>query len=135
MKNAQGQPIHAGFVTRGKDQLYVLDTTNPGAQQYLRDTYTKLVRDWGIRYIKMDFMDDSAIEGYYYKPNTTAMEAQRIGLGIIRKAVGDDVYLDKDGSVMLNPVGYVDYGRISQDTGTALGRAATRQPGLRRATT
>ena len=25
--------------------------------------------------------------------------------------------LDKDGSVMLNPVGYVDEGRISQDTG------------------
>ena len=40
----------------------------------------KLVREWGIRYIKMDFMDDSAIEGYYYKPHTTAMEAQRIGL-------------------------------------------------------
>jgi hypothetical protein len=65
----------------------------------------------------MDFMDDSAIEGYYYKPHTTAMEAQRIGLEIIRKAVGEDVLLDKDGSVMLNPVGYVDYGRISQDTG------------------
>jgi hypothetical protein len=47
------------------------------------------------------------------------MEAQRIGLGIIRDAVGDGVYLDKDGSVMLNPVGYVDYGRISQDTGHA----------------
>jgi hypothetical protein len=45
------------------------------------------------------------------------MEAQRIGLGIIRDTVGDDVYLDKDGSAMLNPVGYVDYGRISQDTG------------------
>ncbi len=117
VKNAHGQPIHAGFVDGGGDQLYVLDATNPEAQEYLRETYTKLVRDWGIRYIKMDFMDDSAIEGYHYKPNTTAMEVQRIGLAIIRKAVGDDVYLDKDGSVMLNPVGYVDYGRISQDTG------------------
>lgn len=117
VKNAQGQPIHAGFVSRGQDQLYVLDTTNPEAQQYLRETYRTLVRDWGIRYIKMDFMDDSAIEGYHYKPDTTAMEAQRIGLGIIRETVGDNVYLDKDGSAMLNPVGYVDYGRISQDTG------------------
>ena len=117
VKNAQGQPIHAGFVTRNHDQLYVLDTTNPGAQQYLRDTYSKLVREWGIHYIKMDFMDDTAIEGYYYKPNTTAMEAQRAGLQIIRETVGPDVFLDKDGSVMMNPVGYVDYGRISQDTG------------------
>ena len=117
VKNAQGQPIHAGFVVRQRDPLYVLDTTNPAAQEYLRSTYRKLAREWGIRYIKMDFMDDSAIEGYYYKPHTTAMEAQRIGLQIIRDTVGDGVYLDKDGSAMLNPVGYVDYGRISQDTG------------------
>ncbi|MFP5226431.1 MAG: alpha-galactosidase [Acidobacteriota bacterium] len=117
VKNAQGQPIHAGFVTDDKDPLYVIDTTNPGAQEYLRATYRRLVRDWGIHYIKMDFMDDSAIEGFYYKPHTTAMEAQRIGLQLIRDTVGDHVYLDKDGSAMLNPVGYVDYGRISQDTG------------------
>jgi len=117
VKNAAGRPIHAGSVVDGKDALYIIDTTNPGAQQYLRTTYRTLVRQWGIHYIKLDFMDDSAIEGYYYRPHTTAMEAQRIGLQVIRDAVGDDVYLDKDGSAMLNPVGYVDYGRISQDTG------------------
>jgi alpha-galactosidase len=117
VKNANGQPIHAGHVDDDKDQLYVLDTTNPGAEEYLRQTYSKLVRQWGIHYIKLDFMDDTAIEGYYHNPNATAMIAQRIGLKIIRDAVGDDVLLDKDGSVMLNPVGLVDYGRISQDTG------------------
>ena len=117
VKNAVGRPIHAGSVVDGKDALYILDTTNPGAQRYLRTTYRTLVREWGIHYIKLDFMDDSAIEGYYYRPHTTAMEAQRIGLQTIRDAVGNDVYLDKDGSDMLNPVGYVDYGRISQDTG------------------
>jgi alpha-galactosidase len=117
VKNAGGRPIHAGSVINKKDQLFVLDTTNPGAQSYLRKTYSVLAKDWGIRYIKLDFMDDSAIEGFYYKPNTTALEAQRIGLQIIRNTVGTDVYLDKDGSVMLNPVGYVDYGRISEDTG------------------
>jgi alpha-galactosidase len=117
VKNAAGRPIHAGSVVDGKDALYILDTTHPGAQQYLRMTYRTLVREWGIHYIKLDFMDDSAIEGYYYKPHTTAMQAQRIGLEVIRDAVGEDVYLDKDGSAMLNPVGYVDYGRISQDTG------------------
>jgi alpha-galactosidase len=115
--NAQGKPIHAGWVTDKKDRLFILDCTNPNAQQYLRQTYSTLAHVWGIRYIKLDFMDDSAIEGDYYRPHTTAMEAQRIGLGIIRSAVGDTVLLDKDGSVMLNPVGYVDFGRISQDTG------------------
>jgi len=116
LHNATGQLIHIGDVTEHTDLLYVLDTTNPGAQQYLKQTYGAL-KNWGIRFIKMDFMDDSAVEGSYYRPNTTALEAQRIGLEIIRKTMGEDVVLDKDGSVMLNPVGYVDAGRISQDTG------------------
>ncbi len=116
LHNAAGQPIHIGYVTEKNDPLYVLDTTNPGAQEYLRKTYSTL-RDWGVRFIKMDFMDDTAVEGSYFRPNTTALEAQRIGLKIIRGAVGEAVVLDKDGSAMLNPVGLVDAGRISQDTG------------------
>ena len=116
LHNAAGQLIHIGYVTDKHDALYVLDTTHPGAQQYLRQTYSTLY-NWGVRFIKMDFMDDTAVEGAYTRPNTTALEAQRIGLKIIRDAVGEDVVLDKDGSPMLNPVGLVDAGRISQDTG------------------
>jgi alpha-galactosidase len=130
VKNAEGQPIRAGNVVDGKDPLYIIDTTNPGAQAYLHQTYQTLAQTWGIHYIKMDFMDDSAIEGYYYKPHTTAMEAQRIGLQIIRDAVGEHVFLDKDGSVMLNPVGLVDYGRISQDTGHTFGSSRDAATGI-----
>ena len=131
--NASGQPIHAGWVIGGelrRDPLYILDCTHPGAQQYLRKTYTTLAEIWGIRYIKLDFMDDSAIEGYYYKPNTTAMEAQRMGLRIIRDAVGENVLLDKDGSPMLNPVGIVDTGRISLDTGHTFQASKEAAPGI-----
>ena len=67
--------------------------------------------------IKMDFMDTAAVEGVHYRPNTTAIEALRMGLEIIRSTVGKDVILDKDGSYMLAPVGIVDTGRIGQDTG------------------
>jgi hypothetical protein len=116
LHNAAGQLIHIGYVTEKQDPLYVLDATHPGAQNYLRQTYSTL-HDWGLRFLKMDFMDDTAIEGAYHRPNTTALEAQRIGLAIIRNAVGESVVLDKDGSAMLNPVGIVDAGRISQDTG------------------
>ncbi len=115
--NADGEPIHLGVVTNGKDQLYALDPTHPGAQAYLHSTYSTLTKEWGIRYIKMDFMEDSGVEGIFHQPNTTALEAQRIGLKTIREAVGEQVLLDKDGSELLNPVGIVDMGRISQDTG------------------
>ncbi len=133
VRNAAGQPIHAGWVISEApplDPLYILDCTNPGAQDYLRKTYTILTKEWGIRYIKLDFMDDSAIEGFYYKPNTTALEAQRIGLQIIRDSVGDDVLLDKDGSPMLNPVGIVDTGRISVDTGHTFEASKEAAPGI-----
>lgn len=120
VRNAQGKPIRIGFAGREKSEaIFVLDTTNPGAQAYLRMTYETLTRDWGVRLIKMDFMDDSAVEGIHYRPHTTALETQRIGLQIIRETVGDEVLLDKDGSPMLNPVGIVDLGRISVDTGHA----------------
>jgi alpha-galactosidase len=117
VRNLAGEPIHIGKVGGKFDELYALDTTNPGAQEYLRFTYRKLVNDWGVRFIKMDFMDSSAVEGVHYRPNTTALEALRIGLETIRATVGDGVVLDKDGSPMLTPVGIVNTGRISQDTG------------------
>ncbi len=128
--NRAGQPIHLGHVTENKDQLYALDATNPGAQAYLQQTYRTLTQDWGVRYIKMDFMDDSSVEGHHYAPHTTALQAQRIGLEVIRAAVGEHVLLDKDGSPMLNPVGIVDTGRISVDTGHAFVASREAAPGV-----
>ncbi len=129
--NAHGDPISIGDAEEVKgERLFVLDVTHPDAQEYLRQTYRTLAREWGARYIKLDFMDNTAIEGYYHRPNTTALEAQRIGLEIIRDAVGEDVLLDKDGSPMLNPVGLVDEGRISQDTGHAFLRSKEAAPGI-----
>jgi hypothetical protein len=129
--DAHGKPIQIGFVARGtSDPLFVLDTTHPGAQEYLRQTYRTLTREWGVRYIKLDFMDAAAVEGYFHRPATTALEAQRIGLEVIRKAVGEDVLLDKDGSPMLNPVGLVDEGRISVDTGHSFGASKEAAPNI-----
>jgi alpha-galactosidase len=129
--NAHGDPISIGEAEEVKgERLFVLDATHPDAQEYLRQTYRTLVREWGVGYIKLDFMDNTAIEGYYHRPNTTALEAQRIGLEIIRKAVGEDVLLDKDGSPMLNPVGLVDEGRVSQDTGHEFLRSKEAAPGI-----
>jgi len=128
--NTAGKPILLGNILT--DHLYVLDSTHPGAQEYLRKTYSTMVDKWGMRLIKLDFMEDSCIEGEHYRPGTSALEAQRIGLRIIRSAVGEKTILDKDESVMLNPVGIVDIGRISHDTshkfttikGAAFGMAA-----------
>ncbi|MEJ2007170.1 MAG: PKD domain-containing protein [Acidobacteriota bacterium] len=128
--DAHGRPIRIAYVQNKVDPIYVLDTTNPGAQRYLRRTYRILTRQWGVRYIKLDFMDSSAIEGYYHRPHTTALEAERIGLRIIREAVGDHVLLDKDGSFMLNPVGLVNEGRIAPDTGHSFEASKDANPNI-----
>jgi alpha-galactosidase len=129
--NARGVPIQ---ITTDEEipteRVFVLDATNPGAQEFLRQTYRTLAREWEAKYIKLDFMDNTAIEGYYFRPNTTALEAQRVGLQVIRDAVGDGVLLDKDGSPMLNPVGLVDEGRVSQDTGHTFERSKEAAPGI-----
>ena len=126
--NAAGQPIR--ILQPEIEELYALDPTNPGAQDYLRQTYRTLTHDWNVRYIKLDFMDDTAIEGVHYAKNVTAIEAQRTGLQVIREAVGENVQLDKDGSAMLAPVGYVDEGRISTDTGHSFEPSKTAASGI-----
>src|SRR5271157_5135541 len=129
--NAKGEPIPGRQVWNQKtDLLFMLDTTHPGAQDYLRQTYNTLVREWGVRFIKLDFMDTTAIEGFRYRPNTTALEAQRIGLQIIRDTVGEEVVLDKDGSPMLTPVGLVDTGRVSADTAHSFQATKNAAPGI-----
>lgn len=128
--NAEGKPIQIGFIESSRDAIYVLDPTHPGAQDYLRYTYETLSRDWGVRYLKLDFMDDTAIEGVHYRPNTTGLEAERIGIQTIREGVGPDVYIDKDGSPMLNTVGLTELGRLSADTGHSFAGDKEDAPGI-----
>lgn len=129
--NAKGEPIQVTTDEEVRsEKLFALDCTNPAAQEFLRQTYRTLVREWQVQYIKLDFMDTTAVEGYFYHPHTTALENIRIGLQVIRDAVGDAVLLDKDGSPMLTPVGIVDEGRVSQDTGHTFERSKEAAPGI-----
>ena len=131
VRNAKGEPIQVTTDEEVRsEKVFALDCTNPAAQEFLRQTYRTLAREWQVKYIKLDFMDTTAVEGYFYRPHTTALENIRIGLQVIRDAVGDDVLLDKDGSPMLTPVGIVDEGRTSQDTGHTFERSKEAAPGI-----
>ena len=129
--NAKGEPIQVTTDEEVRsEKVFALDCTNPAAQEFLRQTYRTLAREWQVKYIKLDFMDTTAVEGYFYRPHTTALENIRIGLQVIREAVGNAVLLDKDGSPMLTPVGLVDDGRVSQDTGHTFERSKEAAPGI-----
>ncbi|MBV9481378.1 MAG: alpha-galactosidase [Acidobacteria bacterium] len=131
VSNSRGEPIQVTTDEEVRsERVFALDCTNPAAQEFLRETYRTLVREWQVKYIKLDFMDTTAVEGYFYRPHTTALENIRIGLQVIRDAVGETVLLDKDGSPMLTPVGIVDEGRVSQDTGHTFERSKEAAPGI-----
>ncbi len=105
-------PVDAGH-NWGQD-LYVLDTTHPGALEYIIDAFTTF-RAKGIDYFKIDFVYAGALEGQRWEA-VGGIAAYRAGLDAIRRAVGDDAYIVGCGAPILPSVGRVDAMRISPDT-------------------
>jgi len=48
-----GTPVDGGF--RAGSELYGLDTTHPAVLEWLRETVSTVVDDWGFTYLKLDF--------------------------------------------------------------------------------
>lgn len=108
---ANGEPIDPG--RNWGQRLAVLDTTHPGAQDYLCEVFSTL-RDLGVELFKVDFVYAGAMPGHRHG-DATAIEAYRHGLRIIRESIAD-AYLLGCGAPMLPSVGLVDAMRISADT-------------------
>jgi alpha-galactosidase len=113
IQDDQGHPQEAG--NNWQTTLYGLDTTHPGAQEWLRRLFSTLVDQWGYDYLKLDFLVTGAIEGHRWVRSTTRAAALRQGLELIRSVVGPDVYLLGCGCPLLSAVGVVDGMRIGPD--------------------
>ena len=116
VKNARGAPLSLlrNAPQGGKMHFGFLDTTHPGAQDYLRRIFRTMVREWGWRQIDLDGLVIWSLEGYRYRPNTTAIEADRMALQIIRQTVGEGVVLQLNaGFLELSAVGLVDVALIA----------------------
>jgi alpha-galactosidase len=103
------------FVSAGRNwgqQLYALDTTHPGACEYLREVFTTFA-SWGIDFHKIDFVYAAALPGRRYE-DVSAVEAYRRGLELVRSAIGD-AYLLGCGAPVLPSIGLVDALRVSPD--------------------
>ncbi|HET6651273.1 MAG TPA: glycoside hydrolase family 36 protein [Nocardioides sp.] len=97
----------------GQD-LVGLDLTHPGVQELLRDVLGRLAA-LGVDYLKLDFLYGGALPGPRYT-DVDEVTAYRIGLELVREAVGPDVYLVGCGAPLLPSVGLVDAMRVSPDT-------------------
>jgi alpha-galactosidase len=106
-----GTPVDAGA---RHGPMYALDTTHPGVESWLRETFATVVDDWGFDYLKLDFLYCAALPGDRHADVTRA-EAYRRGLATIRETVGD-TFLLGCGAPQFASVGLVDAMRIGPDT-------------------
>lgn len=111
----------------------VLDVTHPGAREHLSEVYRTLVAD-GFTYHKVDFLYAGAMEGGRHE-DASPLEAYRLGLQLIRDALGADGVLVGCGAPLLPSIGLVDAMRISPDVdpGMQPPDCDISQPGMRSA--
>src|SRR5699024_10555066 len=92
---------------------YVLDSTHPGAADYLRKVFTTYAGH-GASYFMIDFMFAGAIEGRRHQ-ETDGITAYRDALALIRSCIGEDALLQACGAPMFPSVGLVDTMRVGTD--------------------
>lgn len=114
VKDDSGETLVVQGWSPAPDNLWAcLDASNPEVQDHLKSIYRALY-DYGFKYFKLDGLGFSAPRGRRYDPDATGVSAFRLGLEIIREAVGESVILGC--GAILPCVGLVDNCRISTDT-------------------
>ena len=115
-----------------------LDITLPAVQEHLSDL-AKTIHGWGYNYFKMDglwtgscteqiYVNDGYKEdhiGFHkppHDPSVTNIEAMRLGLKILRKAAGPEVFfsgcnLSQNMRSLAGSIGLVDSMRVGPDNG------------------
>jgi alpha-galactosidase len=94
-------------------EVRVLDVTHPEAAAHLADTFRTL-RGWGYTFHKIDFVYAGAIPGGRHA-DASPIAAYRLGLQIIRDALGPNATLLACGAPLLPSIGLVDAMRVSPD--------------------
>jgi alpha-galactosidase len=117
LRDAQGRPVLAGWnPTWGLEgRFYGLDTTHPGFQEQLRLWMETVVREWGFRFLKLDFTYGASLHGRAYDQTLSAAERLALGYRIIRETAGEDVLIVGCGSPLSPAIGWVDAMRIGPD--------------------
>jgi len=110
LHDKSGRLVSAGF--NWGEQLYALDTTHPGALEWLA-ALMKKIRLWGYDYAKLDFLSAGALPGKRHM-DMPREAAYRNGLKVIRTAL-DDAYLLTCAAPILPSIGLCDALRVGPD--------------------
>lgn len=113
LRDGQGEPVlgWVHWITR----CYALDCTHPEVQDWLRETFRRMRREWGVDFFKIDFIFSAARPGRRHDPASTRAQALRRGVEAIRQGIGDDAFLLGCGAPQAPCVGLVDAMRVGPD--------------------
>ncbi|MFF4473544.1 glycoside hydrolase family 36 protein [Streptomyces sp. NPDC001599] len=125
LRDRRGEPVVAGH--NWGAGYWALDLTLPAAQEHLRETIHRVVREWGFTYLKLDFVGAGAVSGVRFA-DVGREEAYRTGLSIVREAAGPDAYLLGSGAPLLPSLGLVDAIRSGPDVAPMWEHYATQDP-------
>ena len=95
-----------------------LDPTHPGTQQRV-NYYLNEFMNWGVDYLKLDFLTHASLEGVHYDTNVvTGMQAYNAGMQSIYNTVGNRMFISES-IAPLFPYQYGHSRRIACDAGAS----------------
>lgn len=113
VRDKGGKPIAVDQNALWLGNYYALDLTNPAVLSHIEKLF-KSLKAYGYEYFKIDFLHYAAKEGMRQDMNVTRAQALRLGLDVVRKAVGEDLILGC-GAPLGTCVGITNAMRIGTD--------------------
>lgn len=109
----KGKPVPFGY---DGPLCYTVDPTSPSAPAYFDDLYSRL-KNAGYLFHKLDFLRAVVSPTIRFKnPKLTRAQAYRLGLGLIRQALGKEAYIIACGGIYEGSIGIADSVRAGNDT-------------------
>lgn len=100
------------------DGALVMDPTHPGTQACI-SYYINEFTNWGVDYVKIDFLTHGSMEGVHYNTNVyTGIQAYNIGMQYLFNQVNGKMFISES-IAPLFPYQYAHSRRIACDAGTS----------------
>lgn len=98
-------------------KLYAVDPTSSYASTYFNEMY-KIIGEWGFEVHKFDFLRSflTTDNVRFHNRGMNRAQAYRLGMQLVRNAIGDDPYILACGGLFEGSIGLVDGMRTGTDT-------------------
>jgi len=117
--------VHTQQMTERVLNNTFFDYSHPGARAYIAECVRTMKEEWGIRYFKVDFMrygleielkrDLGVKKVVAHDPSLTGVERFRLGMQMLRDAIGQENYFLGCSAVFGPCIGFVDGMRTGGD--------------------